>query len=247
VKFSDLLAKSVAQGADFLATGHYARIIEDTSHLRLACGVDPAKDQSYFLYRLTETQMARVLFPVGELHKTDVRAFAERFGLAVARKAESQETCFAIEGDYVPVVRSRAASAVRPGEIVDRSGNVIGHHRGLAHHTVGQRKGLGIGGTADPLFVLELNAEHNQVVVGPHEALAVSRIEASDAVWHGGTDAVTAVVRYRMPAAEATAHLDGSRLVVEFAQPLFGVAAGQAVVCYRDDIVVGGGVIECAS
>ncbi len=247
LKFSDLLAKSAAQGAEYLATGHYARIVADAEGLRLARGLDPGKDQSYFLYRLTEAQMARVLFPVGELHKTEVRAFAERFGLPVAHKAESQETCFALEGDYVPVVRSRAAAAVRPGDIVDRQGTVVGEHRGLAYHTVGQRKGLGIGGTEDPLFVIALDAEHNQVVVGPREALAVSRLEASDVIWHGGSDEVSATVRYRMPAIEARAQFDGSRLVIEFSEPLFGVAAGQAVVCYRGDIVVGGGVIECAS
>ncbi|PKQ16034.1 MAG: tRNA 2-thiouridine(34) synthase MnmA [Actinobacteria bacterium HGW-Actinobacteria-7] len=249
VKFSDLLAKVMAQGAESLATGHYARIVAaDDSALRLARGIDPGKDQSYFLYRLTQNQLRHVLFPVGELHKSEVRAFAERFGLPVARKAESQETCFAVEGDYVPVVSEREPSATRPGEIVALDGAVLGTHDGIANHTVGQRKGLGIGGTGDPLFVLRLDAALNQVVVGPREALAVNRIEASDVVWYGSSiEEVTAAVRYRMPASVARATYDGERLVVEFQRPLYGVAAGQSVVCYQDEVVIGGGVIECAS
>jgi tRNA-specific 2-thiouridylase len=252
VKFSDLLAKVAAQGADFLATGHYARIVSQgdgqAGELRLARGLDPGKDQSYFLYRLTDAQLAHTLFPVGELHKRDVRAIAERMGLPVARKAESQETCFAVQGDYVPVVAQRAASAVLPGEIVDSTGKVLGRHRGLAHHTVGQRKGLGIGGSGDPLFVLSLDAQNNRVVVGGREELEVNRVEARDVVWHGETrEQVSAAVRYRMPVVDALATYDGATLEVSFAEPLSGVACGQSVVCYRGDIVIGGGVIECAS
>lgn len=249
VKFSDLLAKVAAQGADFLATGHYARIVsQGADTLRLARGFDPDKDQSYFLYRLTDAQLAHTLFPVGELRKRDVRAIAERLGLPVARKAESQEACFAVAGDYVPVVAQRAASAVSPGDIVDSSGTVLGRHRGLAHHTVGQRKGLGIGGSGEPLFVLSLDAERNRVVVGGREQLAVIRVEARDVVWHGeASERVSAAVRYRMPGVDAIATYDGAALEMEFAEPLFGVARGQSVVCYRGDIVIGGGVIECTS
>ncbi len=249
LKFSDLLAKVSAMGADQLATGHYARIGQRADgRAVLLKGLDPGKDQSYFLYRLTDAQMGAVLFPVGGLHKPDVRAFAARFNLPVANKAESQETCFAVDGDYVPVVAERAPSAVVPGDIVDHAGSVVGRHRGLAFHTVGQRKGLGIGGTGDPLYVVSVDADSNRVVVGPRSALAVSRVQATDVVWHAGaTEAVRAAVRYRMQPVDAVATYDGSELIVEFNEPLFGVSAGQSVVCYQDDVVIGGGVIACAT
>ena len=249
VKFSDLLAKVSAQGADFLATGHYARIVADeTGAPWLTRGVDPEKDQSYFLYRLTREQMARVLFPVGELHKADVRAMAERFGLPVARKAESQETCFATNGDYASVVAARTGTGFEPGEIVSLDGTVLGTHTGIAHFTVGQRKGIGIGGTGDPLYVVRLDAPGARVIVGPREALEIGRVQARAVVWHGDASVnVTAAVRYRMQPRPASVHFDGHVLTVEFAEPLHGVAMGQSVVCYVGDRVCGGGVIECAS
>lgn len=249
VKFADLLAKVAAQGAQFLATGHYARITSDGSGAQwLARGVDPEKDQSYFLYRLTREQMSAVLFPVGELHKADVRSMAERFGLPVARKAESQETCFATDGDYARVVAERTDGGFEPGEIVGLDGGVLGTHQGIAHFTVGQRKGIGIGGTGEPLYVVRLEADSARVVVGGRDTLAVDAVEAGDVVWHGGSSArVSASVRYRMQPRPATARFDGETLSVEFDDPLYGVALGQSVVCYEGDRVVGGGVIECAS
>jgi len=249
VKFADLLAKVSAQGADYLSTGHYARIERDELGAPwLARGRDPGKDQSYFLYRITPEQMDHVLFPVGELHKTDVRAMAERFGLHTAHKAESQETCFAVDGDYAAVVESRAPGALTPGDIVDAAGTVLGHHEGIAHFTVGQRKGLGIGGIEAPLFVVALDPDRHQVVVGPKESLSASRVEATDVIWRGSAHAeVGAAVRYRMDARDAIAHTEDGRLIVEFDEPLFGVAPGQSVVCYDGDRVLGGGVISCAS
>ncbi len=248
VKFSDLLAKVSAQGADYLATGHYARIVRDEAgDPWLARGVDPDKDQSYFLYRLTRTQMDHVLFPVGELHKTEVRTFAERFGLPVAAKAESQDICFAGADGHVGVVAQRAPASLEPGEIVDLDGTVVGRHVGLARYTVGQRKALCLA-VPEPRYVVRLDADANRVVVGPRSALAVSRVEATEVVWHGGErQVVSAMARYRMEPRRADAGLDGERLIVEFAEPLEGVAPGQSVVCYREDIVVGGGVIACAS
>jgi len=249
VKFSDLLAKVSAQGAEYLATGHYARIVADEEgRCRLARGADPEKDQSYFLYRLTEAQAQRVLFPVGEFHKSDVRAMAARFGLPVAEKPESQEACFAENGDYAPVIAARHPQALAEGDIVDRAGHVLGRHQGLARYTIGQRKGLGIGGAAEPWFVLELDTDRNRLVVGKREELRVAQVEADSAVWHGGADEeVRAMVRYRMEARPAHASFDGQRLVVRFAQPLEAAAPGQSVVCYRGDVVIGGGVIACAS
>jgi tRNA-specific 2-thiouridylase len=249
IKFSDLLAKVAVQGAEFLATGHYARILRDGSDRnRLARAVDPAKDQSYFLYRLTDSQLEHVLFPVGELHKTEVRAIAERFGLAVARKPDSQEVCFAPAGEHASVIAERCPAALEPGDVVDTAGAIIGRHQGIANYTVGQRKGLGIGGERGPLYVIAVDAEHNRVVAGERSALQASRVVASDVVWHGGKrEPVQAVVRYRMTPRSAIARFSAERLEVVFDEPLEGVAPGQAVVCYQGDLVVGGGVIECAS
>lgn len=247
VKFGDLLHRVRVQGADYLATGHYARIVEADGRKALARGLDASKDQSYFLYRMSEEHLASVLFPVGELNKNDVRALAARIGLAVADKPDSQETCFAAAGDYVPVVAERTPSALVSGDIVDTAGQVVGRHDGIAHYTVGQRKGLGIGG-GPPLYVVRIDAAANQVVVGCREDLRVQEVTADRVVWHAGAhEPVDAVVRYRMAPVAAQAHFDGEVLTVRFDAPVEAVAPGQSVVCYRDDIVLGGGVITCAS
>ena len=248
LKFSDLLAKVSAQGAEFLATGHYARIVRDTDGTPwLARGVDPGKDQSYFLYRLTRAQLEHTLFPVGELVKPDVRAIAVRLGLHVASKPDSQEVCFASAGEHASVVRERRPDALVPGAIVALDGALLGRHDGIANYTVGQRKGLGIA-APEPLYVLSVDAARNEVVVGPRSALRVTRVEARDAVWRGSdAEDVTAVVRYRMEPRRADARFDGTTLTVTFAEPIEGVSPGQAVVCYRGDVVIGGGTIECAS
>ena len=248
LKFSDLLAKASAQGAEFLATGHYARIVRDaTGTPWLARGVDPGKDQSYFLYRLTRAQLEHTLFPVGELVKPDVRAIAERFGLHVADKPDSQEVCFASAGEHVSVVRERRPDALVPGDIVGLDGAVLGHHEGIAHYTVGQRKGLGIA-APEPLYVVRVDATRNLIVAGPRSALRVTKVDATEVVWRGSAvEDVTAMVRYRMPPRPAVARFDGAALTVEFAEQVEGVSPGQAVVCYRGDFVVGGGTITCAS
>ncbi len=257
VKFADLLAKVSAQGAEFLATGHYARIVRDEQDVPwLARGVDPSKDQSYFLYRLTRAQMAHTLFPVGGLSKPEVRAIAERMGLPTASKAESQDICFATGGDHIPVVRKHAPAALLPGEIVDLEGAVVGTHEGIARYTVGQRKGIGIGGTGEPLYVIRVDAATNRVIVGPRSALETSAVIARDPIWRGGTpndsvpggeERVEAAVRYRMAPVAATARVEAGELTVTFDSPLLGVSPGQAVVCYREDIVIGGGTTWSAS
>jgi tRNA-specific 2-thiouridylase len=248
LKFSDLLARVSMQGADYLATGHYARIVRDAAGvLWLARGVDPAKDQSYFLYRLTPTQMEHVLFPVGELEKPVVRAIAERLGLHVAEKPDSQEVCFATAGQHATVVSERRPEAMIPGDIVNREGDVLGRHAGIAEYTVGQRKGLGIA-APNPLYVLEIDAESNRVVVGERRELAVTRVSAEELIWRGGADETLEVmVRYRMAPRPARAEIIGGTLHVTLDEPIDGVAPGQAVVCYRDDVVVGGGTVTCAS
>jgi tRNA-specific 2-thiouridylase len=248
LKFSDLLVRVSAQGAEYLATGHYARVVHDAAGVPwLARGVDRAKDQSYFLYRLTPTQLDHVLFPVGELEKTSVRVVAERAGLHVAEKPDSQEVCFASAGQHAKVVAERHPEALVPGDILNTAGIVVGTHSGIAGYTVGQRKGLGVHAVT-PLYVVSVDATRNEVVIGERAELAVSSVESDDVVWRGSADEeVHAMVRYRMSPRRARAvRLDG-RLAVEFSEPLFGVAPGQAVVCYRDDLVIGGGTIACAS
>lgn len=248
LKFSDLLARVTQQGAEALATGHYARIVHDDHGVPwLARGVDPGKDQSYFLYRLTRTQLDHVLFPLGELEKSRVRELALEFGLHVADKPDSQEVCFAAAGEHTRVIADRQPEALLPGDIVDKNGTVVGRHRGIAHHTVGQRRGLGIA-AADPLYVIAVDAAGNRIVVGPREDLRVDTVAASDAVWRAGAhENVRAMVRYRMEPHPATASWEASTLTVEFDRTLEAVAPGQAVVCYQGDVVIGGGTVTCAS
>ena len=248
LKFSDLLARVSAQGADYLATGHYARVVRDDANAPwLARGADPAKDQSYFLYRLTPTQLDHVLFPVGELEKPAVRAIAERIGLHIADKPDSQEVCFASAGQHAQVVVERYPEAAVPGDIVTKAGVVVGRHSGIAEYTVGQRKGLGVA-AASPLYVLSVDATRNQVVVGERDDLAVTRVEADGVLWRGSADErVDAMVRYRMRPHPARVVFSDGWLRVEFDESLLGVAPGQAVVCYRDDLVIGGGTVACAS
>ena len=250
LKFAELLAKVSAQGAEYLATGHYARIVrDDDGRAWLGRAADASKDQSYFLYRLTPAQLDHVLFPVGDLQKAEVRAAAERLGLSGARKPDSQEVCFAPAGKHGAVVSERRPAAAAPGEIVDTAGKVLGTHRGIANYTVGQRKGLGVA-APEPLYVLHIDAEHNRVVVGEADSLLSDSLVADDVVWRGGpSERVDAMVRYRMAPVAAHAKIDAEngQLRVSFAEPITGIAPGQAVVCYRGDIVIGGGTIAWAS
>lgn len=249
VKFGTLLEHALAMGADALATGHYARVWRDGSgHPWLRRGVDASKDQSYFLYRVDAARLERVMFPLGELRKDEVRAFAERFGLPVAGRPESQDTCFHEDGRYDAVVSEYAPQALSAGDIVDTEGRMIGRHSGVAHYTVGQRKGLGIGGAGEPLYVIAIDSEANRLIAGARDELAVTRVRAHDAVWRGGFGEVCDVaLRYRMAPVPAHAEFADDALEVALASPAEGVAPGQSVVCYRGDVVIGGGVITCAS
>ncbi|HEY3318222.1 MAG TPA: tRNA 2-thiouridine(34) synthase MnmA [Coriobacteriia bacterium] len=245
IKFAELWRRVELQGAEYLATGHYARIERDEAgEPWLARGVDPAKDQSYFLYRMTAPQLDRTLFPVGELTKSEVRRIADERGLPTADAPESQEVCFIPGGDTASFVRSARPASGRPGPIVDAGGVRIGTHGGIGGYTVGQRRGLGIAAPG-PLYVAAVDAAANTLVAGPLESLEVHEIECVDAVWRGAPGVrVEAQVRYRQRALPAVAVLDGTRLALAFDAPLSGVAPGQAVVCYNRDIVLGGGVVE---
>ena len=248
-KLGTLLNWAREQGADFVATGHYARIThQDGSHAALFRGADGAKDQSYFLFALSQEQLARALFPLGEMHKTEVRERARRLGLPAAERPESQDICF---GDYKELVASYAdTDEVCSGEVINRSGTVLGRHRGIHRVTVGQRHGLGIA-AAQPLYVIDIDSKTKQVVVGKKEELRCKGLIASGVNWIDLPEqiefAAAVQIRYRAPAVPSTVRsgANGSCEVV-FHEPVQGVTPGQAAVFYRGDQVLGGGWIESA-
>ena len=242
VKFRDLLAVAKDLGADALATGHYVRRVAGENGPELHRGIDPAKDQSYFLYATTRAQLDYLRFPLGGLSKAAVRGHAARLGLAVAAKPDSQDICFVPGGDYASVVRALRPEAAMPGEIVDLDGRIIGRHDGLIDFTVGQRRGIGIGGTAAPLYAVRLDPATRRLTVGPRAALAVSAARLNDINWLGqGAAAGALTVKVRSMAAPVVATLADARLA--FAAPEYGVAPGQAAVFYDGDRVLGGGTI----
>ncbi len=247
VKFVELLARARTAGADALATGHYARIVPEAGgDPWLARGRDEAKDQSYFLYRLTRAQMAHVCFPLGDALKTEIRAEAAALGLPSAARADSQEVCFVPDGAGA-FVASRVPGAAAPGEIRTTAGALLGAHEGVCHFTVGQRKGLGL--PAGPWYVTRIDAGTRTVIVDRAPAKARS-LTLSALVWHDpAIREVGAQLRYRATPAPAvvTPDLPARTATIEFAQGIEQVAPGQAVVCYVGDRVVGGGVVETAS
>jgi tRNA-specific 2-thiouridylase len=242
VKFTDLLALARALGADSLATGHYVRRVAGPNGPELHRAADPARDQSYFLFATTREQLGYLRFPLGGLPKAAVRELARELGLAVADKPDSQDICFVPNGDYASVVSKVRPEAARPGEIVDLGGRVLGAHLGLIHFTVGQRRGLELGGHAEPLYVVRLEPETRRLVVGPKAALAVSAARLSGLNWLGEGQREGLSVKVRSMARPAPAAFDGE--AVHFEAPEFGVAPGQAAVIYSGSRVLGGGWIE---
>jgi tRNA-uridine 2-sulfurtransferase len=250
LKFSTLLERSLGFGADGLATGHYARVDRATDGtFVLRRGADGAKDQTYFLFSLTQQQLARAWFPVGHLGKTDVREHARRLQLRVASKPDSQEICFIPDGDYAAFVERAAPDLTRRGVLVDQSGEVVGSHAGIHRYTIGQRKGLGLSASA-PLYVLAIRPDTAEVVVGPRESLGRTALTASQVNWVSGrpaTDwtAVDAQIRHRHVAAPARVRaIDSARAELVFDEPQSAISPGQAVVFYQGDAVVGGGWID---
>jgi tRNA-specific 2-thiouridylase len=251
LKFAELRARAAALGAEAVATGHYARVLVDeaTGRRRLLRGLDTDKDQSYFLFSLTQEQLSQARFPLGAMRKPEVRDRARALGLRVAEKPDSQEICFVPGDDYAAVVERLAPSRILPGTIVDPAGRVLGRHEGIHRFTVGQRKGLGIAAAA-PLYVVRIDAPTRSVVVGPRDRLGATTLEAEHVNWISGIEPsgpvkATAQIRYRHPAANATVSPAGQgRVRVEFELPQPAIAPGQAVVFYDGDDVLGGGWIE---
>ncbi len=278
VKFGSLLRKARALGAERIATGHYARIERlggDGSPSRLSPSGDAAraegapdqndgsyngrsyrlcrardlrKDQTYFLFSLNQEQLARAMFPLGEMTKAEVRAVAKKIGLKTYGKEESQEVCFVPENDYRRFLRENGV-ADRRGEIVTRDGRVLGHHAGIHHFTIGQREGLNLGGLPRPLYVTELDPATNRVVVGPAEDLLRDEFEVGHCVWHITEPVepleVTVKPRHQHPGARAFVVAGpGHRARVRLPEPQRAITPGQAAVFYRGDVVVGGGWIQ---
>ena len=246
VKFTDLVATARALDCDALVTGHYARRLEGPDGPELHAAVDPARDQSWFLFATTRSQLAFLRFPLGAMPKASVRQEAAKRGLPVAAKPDSQDICFVPGGRYAEVVRRLRPEADAPGDIVDLGGRVLGRHAGVVHFTVGQRRGLGVGGAGEPLYVVRVEPHTRRVVVGPRSALAVAALKLTEENWlvdPPGPGGLACAARVRSAAQPLAARaLPGGR--IEFDRPEHGVAPGQACVLYAGTRVLGGGFID---
>jgi tRNA-specific 2-thiouridylase len=250
IKWGALLDRARELDADFVATGHYARLERDASGaLLMKTAVDAAKDQTYFLCRLTRDQLVHALFPVGSLTKREVRALAASLGLTVADRPESQEICFVPDDDYAAFLSARTGKTGTPGPIVDMAGRVLGEHRGIAAYTVGQRRGLGLA-TGTPRYVLAIDSASNTVIVGSREETFSSELMAGRLNWllpEGPDFPLEAEVKVRSRASAVRGRIEPAAhgaVRVIFAEPQMAVTPGQTVAFYRGDTVIGGGIIE---
>ncbi len=248
VKFVDLLKTAKELNGDFLATGHYVQRIEGHKP-ELHSGNDKTKDQSYFLFATTQQQLDYLRFPLGHQSKAETRSLAEKYSLPVAEKPDSQDICFVPNGKYSDLVRKLRPASDNSGDIIDMQGNVLGQHNGIINFTIGQRRGIGVGGTEEPLYVIRLNAANNQVIVGSKTALAKPAIQLKEVNWLGDkpftdTQAISVKIRSTRPPVEAVLHaLENKKAAIVFSEPQYGVAAGQAAVFYNGSRVLGGGWI----
>jgi tRNA-specific 2-thiouridylase len=251
IKFGRLFDYADGIGAEFVATGHYARLeaaVDPAQRPALCRGVDRDKDQSYVLFGIGQHRLARMLLPLGDYRKPQIRDMAQQLGLRVAAKRDSQEICFVPGQDHAAFIRHKRGDSTGHGEVVLTDGTVVGTHDGLERFTIGQRKGLGIA-LGEPRFVVRLESGNNRVVLGEREDLARTTLTANQTNWLVDRPTVPvrceAKIRYNAPAAAATLQmLAGDRMQVIFDEPQYAVAPGQAVVCYAADRVLGGGWIE---
>jgi tRNA-specific 2-thiouridylase len=249
IRWEFLLQKALDFDAQFMATGHYARVRRDEGGLlQLLKGVDPKKDQAYVLHVLSQANLEHALFPLGEFTKPEVRDLARQFSLPVSERAESQDLCFLGNGDYRDFLRRNMPEIIQPGQILSTDGNVIGEHLGLAFYTIGQRKGLGIA-SAEPLYVLEKDVERNALIIGTVDELGEDQLDAIQVNWISGispSEPFRAGVRIRYKAVEAPATvtpLRNDRVHIHFDHPLRDITPGQFAVFYNGERVLGGGII----
>ena len=249
VKWEALLTRAKEIGADYIATGHYARIKQlENGRYTIQNSVTATKDQTYALYNLTQDQLAYTLMPVGAYTKDEIREIAQRIQLPVAHKQDSQDICFIPDGDYASFIKKETGAEFAPGNFVDVDGNILGQHKGIIHYTVGQRKGLGLA-LQEPMYVYEKRMDTNEVVLCRNEELFSSVLEAEDVNWiikpeEGKTIHCRAKARYKQKEADAEVEsLDNGRVRVTFAEPQRGITTGQSVVFYDGDTVLGGGRI----
>ena len=240
VKFTDLIGFAKELGADCLATGHYVRRVVQDGRVEMWKGRDPVRDQSYFLYGTTRDQLDYLRFPLGDLPKSEVRRLAGEEGLIVADKPDSQDICFVPDGDYAGLVKRLRPETAAPGDIVDLAGRVLGEHQGVVHFTIGQRRGIEIGGQKEPLYVVRIEPEDRRLVVGPRRALAVGAARVEGVNWLA-EDQAKVEAKVRSLARPVAGSWDGNRLA--FASPEYGVAPGQSAVFYDGERLLGGGTI----
>ena len=249
IKWGKLLEAADTYGCDYVATGHYAQIAEHRGHLYLKNAVDTFKDQTYFLWMLTEENLRRTIFPLGGLTKTQVRQIALDHGYeALSKKAESQDICFIPNNDYRTFLLEQGL-LIKPGNYIDHEGTLLGEHCGYCNYTIGQRKGLGIA-LGSPKYVLRIDAENNTVTLGEHDDLYTHDVVAKDIHirdinWLTETPQVTARIRYKSPSIPATIQMPTADSIhLHFEQPVWGVTPGQSLVIYKDGLLVGGGIIQ---
>lgn len=248
IRYELLLNKALSLGAQYLATGHYARVRELNGRYQLLRGVDPQKDQSYVLSVLGQKELAHALWPLGELTKPQVRELAARHNLAVAEKVESQDLCFLADGDYRDfLTRHAPAGSIRPGEIRDTAGRVLGQHHGLPFYTIGQRKGIGIA-AGEPLYVIALNAAENAIIVGPKNELGRHECVARDMHYVSGDPPIEpfragAKIRYKAREAAVTVYPAGATVRVTFDEAQRDITPGQGLVLFDGEVVIGQGLI----
>ena len=247
LKFEKLMHKMKELGFDYVVTGHYADIEEKDGHFYLKKGRDLSKDQSYVLYSLTQEQLAHTLFPLGKFSKEEIRAVAEANGFINAHKRDSQDICFVPDGDYAEFIERHTGNVYEKGDFVDVNGKKLAKHNGLIRYTIGQRKGLGLS-VGHPVYVVSKNIDRNEVVIGSNEDLMKSKLKATDFNWiipmPEKPIKCSAKTRYNMKEQPCIAYVENDKVVVEFDNPVRAITAGQAVVLYKDEYVLGGGTIE---
>jgi tRNA-uridine 2-sulfurtransferase len=247
MKFDKLYDRASLMGCEYVVTGHYARIEKEGDKFLLKKGLDESKDQSYVLYSMTQEQLARTLFPLGSLHKTEVREIAEKNGFINANKPDSQDICFVPDGDYAKVIKEYSGYVPKEGNFVDLNGNVMGKHKGIIHYTIGQRKGLGVTFGA-PKYVCKINAENNTVTLGDNSDLFNKEVHIENINWISGEIPTeefrcNAKIRYNQKEQPAKVIPNGTKATLIFDEGQRAITPGQAAVIYIDDTVIGGGTI----